>query len=490
MMQSLSHENGKESAITLIGVAPESKNMSRLSDQLDAQAFLPDHASLLAACNNSSKPIVMVLPAHKPWLILKAARHPNVLRLVVFYTHQSSPSRIKQALTRAAFALVDQTIVWSIDEITSAVRSGADPDRIISAQQTNIVAHILDEQPRRAQSEAAASFGLDVAEMTGTIRLLEKLSPDKGVNVINYHRILPPDEHRRYTRPQQALASPIFEIQLEEFANRDGFVDLENVRDRSAEGSTGITFDDGYEDNFRVALPALKKWSVPAWIFVVTGQVGNANSLWWDYIGDALFALWEQKSAELEHPSLPIQCGELLKTRSTLQARRLISEILTELNATNEHTRKDVSDVLRKLSGHSEQSTMLSWEQVKEMHASGIQFGSHTRNHVCLDELSSKTAKEEVRSGQEDLEKVLGDRAKKSVALPRGKLGPFTEETLREEGFESVMTTIAGVNRSSDKSLFVLRRDGKMLTLRGRHHPAKMRLELSGWLDRARQLLR
>ena len=489
-MQSFNREKKKQSATTLVGVAPESKNMSRLSDRLEAQAFLPDHASVLAACNNSSKPILMVLPAHKPWLIIQAARHPNVLRLAVFYTKQDESSRVRQALIRAAFALVDQTIVWSVEEITSAVKAGADPDRIIPAQQTNLIEHILNENPRRAQAEAAASFGLDVAEMIGAIRLLEKISRDKGVNVVNYHRILPPEEHRRYTRPQQALASPIFEIQLEEFAKKDGFVDLENIRDRGAEGSTGITFDDGYEDNFRVALPALKKWSVPAWIYVVTNQVGQSDSLWWDYIGDALFALWEQTSLELNHPSLPIQCRELLNTRSTLDARKLISEILTELNATNEHTRKDISDVLRRLSGHNEQSKMLSWEQIKEMQANGIRFGSHTRNHVCLDELSSEMAKEEVRNGQEDLEKFLGSHAKKSVALPRGKLGPFTEATLREEGFESVMTTIAGVNRSSDKSLFVLRRDGKMLTLRGRHHPAKMRLELSGWLDRARQLFR
>ena len=475
---------------TLIGVAPDAKNMSRLSDQLNAQAFLPDRASVTTACNQSAHPIVIVLPAHKPWLIAQAARHPNVLRLVVFYNTQSKVSRLQEALTRAAFALADQTVVWSPDEITAAVRAGADPDRIVSAQHPTLIEHILNEQPRRSQAEAITSLGLDLAEISGGIRLLEKLSRDKGVNVVNYHRILPPDEHRKYTRPQQALASPLFEIQLEEFAKKEGFIDLEDVRDGDAEGRTGITFDDGYEDNYRVALPALKKWSVPAWIYVVTGQVGNSESLWWDYIGDALFILWEQESNELNHPSLPSQCKSLLQTRSALQAREVISEILSELNETNEHTRKELSLLLQELSGHTGHSTMLSWEQVKEMQSNGIRFGSHTRNHVCLDELSSENARQEVIKGQEDLEKVLGHQAKKSVALPRGKLGPFTETTLREEGFESVMTTIAGVNKAADKSLFVLRRDGKMLTLRGRHHPAKMRLELSGWLDRARQLLR
>ena len=474
---------------TLVGVAPESTNMSRLSDQLKAQAFLPDRAALRSVCDNSSRPIILVLPAHKPWLILHAAKHPNVLRLVAYFTPGLNISKINDALCRAAFALVDQTIVWKTEEVISAVRAGADPDRIVTTQHDDLLKHILDEQPRRAHAEALASLGLDLAEISGAVRLLEKLSRDKGVNVVNYHRILPPDEHRKYTRPQQALAEPIFELQLEEFAQKKGFVDLEDIRQSVAEGRTGITFDDGYEDNFRVAFPALKKWSVPAWIYVVTGQVGHNDSLWWDYIGDALFALWEQNSSELGHPTLPEGCKKLLTTRSTLRARQIISEVLSELNDSDEDTRNQISVLLRQLSGHDGQSTMLSWEQVKEMQAGGIRFGSHTRNHVCLDELSSETAKEEVVQGQEDLEKRLGNDAKKSVALPRGKLGPFTEASLREAGFKSVMTTIAGVNKASDESLFVLRRDGKMLTLRGRHHPAKMRLELTGWLDRARRLL-
>lgn len=38
-----------------------------------------------------------------------------------------------------------------------------------------------------------------------------------------------------------------------------------------------ITFDDGYEDNFIIAAPILKKYKVPAVFFIATGLVGSVN---------------------------------------------------------------------------------------------------------------------------------------------------------------------------------------------------------------------
>lgn len=43
-----------------------------------------------------------------------------------------------------------------------------------------------------------------------------------------------------------------------------------------------ITFDDGYEDNFKNAFPILKKHACPAIFFVPTSYVGTAKSFIWD----------------------------------------------------------------------------------------------------------------------------------------------------------------------------------------------------------------
>lgn len=43
-----------------------------------------------------------------------------------------------------------------------------------------------------------------------------------------------------------------------------------------------ITFDDGYQDNLKNALPLLEKYNIPATIFVTTGYLGRKASFKWD----------------------------------------------------------------------------------------------------------------------------------------------------------------------------------------------------------------
>lgn len=47
-------------------------------------------------------------------------------------------------------------------------------------------------------------------------------------------------------------------------------------------GSLVVTFDDGYRDNFEVAVPILESCSLPATFFVATGYIGSARVAPWD----------------------------------------------------------------------------------------------------------------------------------------------------------------------------------------------------------------
>lgn len=48
--------------------------------------------------------------------------------------------------------------------------------------------------------------------------------------------------------------------------------------------TVAITFDDGYKDNYTYAFPVLKKYGLPATIFVITGEVGRSDRLSWGEI--------------------------------------------------------------------------------------------------------------------------------------------------------------------------------------------------------------
>jgi peptidoglycan/xylan/chitin deacetylase (PgdA/CDA1 family) len=45
-----------------------------------------------------------------------------------------------------------------------------------------------------------------------------------------------------------------------------------------------ITFDDGYKDNYTYAFPILKKYNLPAMIFVIINEIGRPDRLSWDEI--------------------------------------------------------------------------------------------------------------------------------------------------------------------------------------------------------------
>lgn len=413
-------------------------------------------------------------------------------RVAMVHSADQKLSGLRLRAARAAFALVDLTIVPDLESEKSAIRCGADPNRI-ARRGADILRRLVLEPPRkqrrRGAIEMAASLALDAVELSGLLRLAELAAPDRGVNVVNYHRILPLPEMASYCRPEMALAEPLFEAQLDQIAKQRGFTPIDRVRDGASEGRVAITFDDGYEDNFRVALPILQRFEAPASVFVVTSLIGRPDALWWDRIGVALFAHWLKESPGTIPPSLPPRAEQLQSATSFEEARAIISGTITDLNHASQARRQQAVEAAESLVPELLTSrTMLSWEEVVSLAHSGIAIGVHTRSHIPLDEISVDEAREEVFGSQRDLATHLDRTRVEILALPRGRLGPLSEEEMRAHGFRAVMTTSPGVNRTGEDSLYVLRRDGRMLTLHGRHHPAKLRLELTGLVDRLRAL--
>ena len=58
----------------------------------------------------------------------------------------------------------------------------------------------------------------------------------------------------------------------------DGVARLQ--RGRTPERLVSITFDDGYEDNYRNAFPILERYGLPATVFLTTGSIDSGEPLW------------------------------------------------------------------------------------------------------------------------------------------------------------------------------------------------------------------
>jgi peptidoglycan/xylan/chitin deacetylase (PgdA/CDA1 family) len=79
---------------------------------------------------------------------------------------------------------------------------------------------------------------------------------------------------------------------------------------------------------------------------------------------------------------------------------------------------------------------MLTWEQLAEINASGIECAAHTHTHPALDMLSPSAARDEIVRSKELLEEHLSQHVS-SFAYPFGYYSPRVLHIVRESGFDS-----------------------------------------------------
>jgi peptidoglycan/xylan/chitin deacetylase (PgdA/CDA1 family) len=149
-----------------------------------------------------------------------------------------------------------------------------------------------------------------------------------GVPVLNYHQIND-EAHNVLT-----LSSKEFDAQMA-YLQKAGYTTIspDQLLDYFQNGKELppnpilITFDDGYEDNYRVAYPILQKYNFTATIFVITDFVGhNGRFLTWKQIKEMHNNGFAIQSHTLNHQSLANASdadilAQLIKSREALEWR-------------------------------------------------------------------------------------------------------------------------------------------------------------------------
>jgi len=94
----------------------------------------------------------------------------------------------------------------------------------------------------------------------------------------------------------------------------------------------------------------------------------------------------------------------------------------------------------------SRRRAMLSWLQMREMHAAGIAFGSHTVTHPHLSALEEGQAMRELRDSKAALEDGLGGEVA-HFAYPHGDVSDQVRSLVHAAGYRTACTTRSGFNR-------------------------------------------
>lgn len=206
-----------------------------------------------------------------------------------------------------------------------------------------------------------------------------------------------------------------------------------------------ITFDDGYADNYEVAVPILRKHGLSATFFVATGFI-DGGRMWNDTIIESLRAC--------AYPSIDLRSlgatGLGLMTLERVSQRRMaIDSVLSAVKYLPTAERLRVVAAIAEISGSPlPDNLMMSSEQVRALRCSGMQVGAHTVSHPILAQLSDDEARSEMSGSKASIERWL-DEPVTLFAYPNGRPHrDFNERTMQiasDVGFKACVTTEPGV---------------------------------------------
>jgi peptidoglycan/xylan/chitin deacetylase (PgdA/CDA1 family) len=268
------------------------------------------------------------------------------------------------------------------------------------------------------------------------------------LSVLAYHRILPERDPLLSGVPTAAE----FEHRMRWVkANFDVLPLGEAARalraDRLPRRSLCITFDDGYADNYSVALPILLRLGLPATFFVATGFL-DGGCMFNDVVVEAVRCAG---AAELDLADLELGRHPL---GSEDQRVRAIERILGRLKYFELERRRRVAfEIAHRAGSRVATDLMMTSEQVRALHAAGMEVGAHTVNHPILAEIPLGRARHEMEASRARLEQITGAPVR-LFAYPNGTPGRdyHGEHAVlaRELGFDAAVSAAWGAARAGD----------------------------------------
>jgi peptidoglycan/xylan/chitin deacetylase (PgdA/CDA1 family) len=208
-----------------------------------------------------------------------------------------------------------------------------------------------------------------------------------------------------------------------------------------------ITFDDGYADNYEVALPILLRHNMTATFFVASAYL-DGGRMWNDTVIEAI--------RRCSRDSLDLSAIGLgtFDLATPVERRRAIDAALTALKHRAPEERGRLAGAVAEVANaRLPDDLMMTAGQVRSLHREGMTIGAHTRTHPILAVLEEQAARDEIAGGRQDLEDIIRDCVD-LFAYPNGRPGvdylQRDVHTVRALGFSAAVTTAWGCARSGD----------------------------------------
>jgi peptidoglycan/xylan/chitin deacetylase (PgdA/CDA1 family) len=340
------------------------------------------------------------------------------------------------------------------------------------------------QQPARGKRQR-------LIEAMARARLLPLLQPlhDRGrrsFTVLAYHRVVRLHEPggAPYDLDLVSATPESFEWQMRFLREHMNPVSLAEVI-ACAEGTgalperaVAVTFDDGFSDTYEHAFPILRRHSIPATVFVTTGYVDSGEPFWFEIAA----VLMMRAAPRTIH--LPDHSGALPTGDSESERRASLRALQQSLKDLPDSRRRElISDWLISHAALIDSAPAaiarpMSWGQVKEMSAAGIEFGAHSVTHPNLAKLGDEELDWELRHSRRTLQEQL-DTDIVTLAYPIGTRSAYDDRVIARAGaagYRLGVSYLFGANWQRALKPFELRRQSVGLETSQLYFQALVRL--------------
>jgi peptidoglycan/xylan/chitin deacetylase (PgdA/CDA1 family) len=278
---------------------------------------------------------------------------------------------------------------------------------------------------------------------TGVFLVLNRLMGKNHAVILSFHRTVaePAEAEKTPTLPYLTVGN--FEKLIAYLKNKYPILSLEDwLSGQRKTSGVILTFDDGWQDNYLLAFPVLKKHRVPATIFVAASFIGTQKEFWQVKLFRQLQKLSLVEIQSWPDSELKKRITGIFKAGFSPDTYRLLVRYLKS------KPKKELESLLEPLLSRDSQQPEpagLGWEEIKEMRQSGIDFGSHTLNHIILTVENDETVVKELRLSKQILEEHLGQPVR-YFAYPSGEYDERAKALVRQAGYIAAFSTKEDVN--------------------------------------------
>jgi len=286
------------------------------------------------------------------------------------------------------------------------------------------------------------------------------------VAILMYHRVITERElEQQYVQPGMYVLDDVFEMQmhfLKEHFNVISFNELLSIWNKKIFDETKrycvITFDDGWFDSYTNAYQILKKYDMPATIFLPTAYINTNKWFWPDKLA---YVLQQIASVSNNRPSI---LSTATRTKYPLLSKFHIEGIESAIKEwkvlDEEEIERRIDEIADMLKIELPKDRMvLNWREIEEMSINKISFGSHSATHRILTNHTTDVVRKELEYSMNAL-RAEQINYTNVFCFPNGNYNEAIAEMVREAGYDAAVTTKSGLEDGVSDNHFRLKRIG------------------------------